>query len=326
MKKIVIILLVNILLSCSASKEDLVDAILSNNVKKVQKLVSRGVELFGYSDDEDPTYLICKVKNIELLKALLDGGYIKYIDDEELTYITNIEWAEAIEILIDYGLKPNSMINYGYSLFDWTIVNQKYSITKNILEKGVDINSDLDNDGNTSFITALEFSDIYFLDYLVKECNADLEALYDSDYSVLDYLIYLGDFEKFKFFVDLGVDYTSAREHGYNSWELLGYHWHGEESLKIADYLLEKEVRFNYENSMALHIAAEYHIYDYANWLLDNGFDPYTKDEYGNTADLYTGELVKRYNTLEPDSNNTYEDVVNKADSIDKLIRSYMNK
>lgn len=323
MKRIIILFLSLFLISCTVKKETLIKAIKDNDVKKVQKLISKGVDLYGFEDQEDPTYLICKLRNIELLRTLLDGGYIEYVNDEELTYITNVEWVEALELLVDYGLKIDAMVKYGYSLLDWSINNNKYSLTKKLLEHGANINSDYDRDGNTSFIKALRKSDANFLDYLVKEFDADLGAYYDEDYSVKDYVIFLGDFDKFKLLADWNVDISEVSAHGMNVWELLGYHWEEDESLKMANFLLNHGIGFDYENNLALHIAAEYHEYEYAKWLLENGFDPNIMDEYGITADLYTGELVKKYNTSEPDKNNTYEDVKNKANTLYDLIRSY---
>lgn len=328
MKRFILILsIVSVFWGCSADKEDLILAIKNNDIRQVKKVVNRDVELFGYSDADDPSLLISGIKNLDMLQVLLDVGYINFVDEKELTNFTDHNWIEAIDLLLDHGLKHNAMIDYdGPSLFDWTIINNHKELTLKMISLGADINKDYGGSGSTSFITALAWYDLDFVRTLVEEYDADIEAVNKYGESVLEFLISKGYFEKYKLIVESGADYSKVSKHGYNPWELLADNWRGDESLKIANYLYDIGLNFEYKNNMALHISSKKHEIEFVEWLLEHGFDPNIIDNEGFKANSYAYDMIK-LTRIDGDAEESYlEEVDETALEIDFLIKSYQKK
>ena len=277
----------------------LFDAVESNDIPKVTLLLQNGADPNIQNNDNElsigvtPLHNSAKCGFFEITKLLLENGADPNIQTNE--GITPLHWSAAnnhidiTKILIKYEANVNSITNYCNTPLHNSVIYEFTDMTKLLLDNGADPNIENINgevplhfsiQGGNNEITKL------LLDY---GANTYLKHT-NMKYSPLYYSIKNGSIEITKMILEKTKNNIKNNQ-TLSQILLLSFRPYSKvqedylfDALKI---FLKYNMEINYgdnDGNTLLHLSIIYKKTEIARYLLENGADPYIKNNDGKTA------------------------------------------
>lgn len=271
------------------AEKKLIDTIKYGKINKVEKLLSRGVNV-NARDDDGVTGLILAASRGEEKYVELLLNYGADIEMRENEYGMTAFWAAAIignreclELLIRKGADVNTKDNEGYTILENTIVSSTECL-KVLLRNGVQANAK-NKKGTTALMqvvrTEREMGE--YIEVLIKN-GADVNARNDDGWTALMIAAASGIEENLKTLIQSGADINARDDVG---WTALIMAATIGKSKKCLEILLQNGADVNVEDTKGnttLMLAAQQGTREIVKTLLRNGADINLKNRLGQTA------------------------------------------
>jgi ankyrin repeat protein len=141
---------------------ELFDAIKSNDLEKVKKLIENGVDVNTKNDKEEiPLTYAFEYENFDIMKYLIENGAdvnVKmYPEDYILTFAISDEYFDIAKLLINNGADVNVKDSCEKTALMNSCYEGNYEISKLLIDKGADVNA-RDEEGETALMEAFSAS------------------------------------------------------------------------------------------------------------------------------------------------------------------------
>lgn len=298
--------------SCKPSSDDLEKAILEQDIIRLNKIINRGIK-----PTSEQLSLAIQTENQDLVKILaasIDNYELNYND---FTILLGKNDFDLLFILLDYRLPPDVAVDSNNTLVNWAIDNNKKNLFIKLLEKGLDVNKDLNDMGSTIFHNAFLKYDFdtfkTMLDY-----GADIYKTNEKGQTIYNLAMINNRIDAIKHLIKNNYTLTKANYSDNDLWEELAIYW-TDYNIELANIYWDQGIRF-FEESTALHLSAGEVNYEYTNWLLKHGADPNKKNDVGYTPNYY---VLKKLKLIHNSTDVERDEMKKRISDLIDLLNSY---
>ena len=256
-------------------------AVLDNDLSLAESIIEQGASLRSrakYGKTALHFASLNRDKGVDMMILLLgneDQEILNVRDDDGQTpmhYAAEIDFTDAIELMIEKGALPDVLDYCGFSSYLWAVVAGRFSATSLLLRLGVNVNS-ASADGRSALGWAARLGHSEIAGLLISKGADVMSMTRDTNIVPLEDAAAAGDLATVRLLLDSGADPNYRDLDGWSA-----IHWAAEEGHSaVVLFLLEAGCNINAISSYGtsvLHCAANGGNHRLVSNLLESGADP----------------------------------------------------
>jgi ankyrin repeat protein len=286
---VIIVFTTTALLVQNMFAQEIIDAVRSGDLAKVESLLEAKPQLVQAKDagGRTPLHWACRGVHFEMLKFLVEkGADVNAKDDDGITPLHSLAakaHSDGIAFLLAYKAEVNARSGFRDTPLHYAAQSGNTDVVKFMLENGADPTA-RDNMRNTPLLYAIRGNSIEMAEYLISKGGDVDPVLLDVYHSVtpLKTAISIGNIEMFKMLHRNGSDIRYQTPYGENFLHFAVAY----DKIDIAEYLITCGIDINSVKAgglTPLHLAAVFGRTEIAKFLVKKGASLDIKSKDGGT-------------------------------------------